>query len=78
MIFVVDRDQRSRQLLLSGLTRRFGADFTVAGEPSPATALAGPPRLVTSCTTTTRRQSRWKTSSAGAHHSPSAAVGTGC
>jgi thioredoxin reductase (NADPH) len=48
VIFVVDRDPHSRQLLLSGLTRRFGADFTVAGEPSPATAVAALEEMATS------------------------------
>jgi thioredoxin reductase (NADPH) len=39
-LFVVDRDEHSLKVLLDGLTRRFGNDFTVAGEVSPATALA--------------------------------------
>jgi thioredoxin reductase (NADPH) len=40
VLFVVDPDQHSLEVLLAGLTRRFGNDFTVAGESSPATALA--------------------------------------
>jgi thioredoxin reductase (NADPH) len=40
VLFVVDCDEHSLNLLLTGLTRRFGNDFTVAGEVSPATALA--------------------------------------
>jgi thioredoxin reductase (NADPH) len=39
VLFVLDRDQRSLSVLLAGLTRRFGNDFTVAGDASPATAL---------------------------------------
>jgi thioredoxin reductase (NADPH) len=40
VLFVLDRDHNSLKVLLAGLTRRFGNDFTVAGESSPATALA--------------------------------------
>ena len=40
VLFVVDRDQHSLKVLLAGLSRRFGNDFTVAGDSSPATALA--------------------------------------
>jgi thioredoxin reductase (NADPH) len=40
VLFAVDRDEHSLKVLLAGLTRRFGNGFTVAGEVSPATALA--------------------------------------
>jgi thioredoxin reductase (NADPH) len=40
VLFVVDGDQHALDQLLAGLRRRFGSDFAVAGESSPATALA--------------------------------------
>ncbi len=40
VLLVVDSDQTSLDLLLSGLRRRFGNDFTVQGETSPEAALA--------------------------------------
>jgi thioredoxin reductase (NADPH) len=40
VLFVVDRDPNSLDVLLSDLSRRFGNDFTVRGESSPAAALA--------------------------------------
>ena len=39
MLFVVDHDPNSLEVLLSDLSRRFGNDFTVRGETSPAAAL---------------------------------------
>ena len=39
VLFVVDRNGHSLNVMLVGLTRRFGNDFTVAGEVTPATAL---------------------------------------
>jgi thioredoxin reductase (NADPH) len=38
-VFVVDHEQTSLDVLLSGLSRRFGNDFVVRGETSPALAL---------------------------------------
>jgi thioredoxin reductase (NADPH) len=38
-VFVVDREQTSLDVLLSGLSRRFGRDFVVRGETSPGVAL---------------------------------------
>ena len=38
MLFVVDRDPSSLEVLLSDLARRFGNDFTVRGETSPEAA----------------------------------------
>jgi thioredoxin reductase (NADPH) len=40
VLFVVDRDPSSLEVLLSDLSRRFGNDFTVEGETSPEAALA--------------------------------------
>jgi thioredoxin reductase (NADPH) len=40
MIFVVDRDASSLEVLLSDLSRRFGNDFGVRGETLPEAALA--------------------------------------
>ncbi len=40
VLFVVDRDPISLDVLLSDLSRRFGNDFTVRGETSPEAALA--------------------------------------
>ena len=40
VLLVIDSDQTSLDLLLSGLRRRFGNDFTVQGETSPEAALA--------------------------------------
>jgi thioredoxin reductase (NADPH) len=40
VVFVVDHDPNSLDVLLSGLSRRFGNDFTVRGDTSPETALA--------------------------------------
>ncbi|HEY1515701.1 MAG TPA: FAD-dependent oxidoreductase [Solirubrobacteraceae bacterium] len=40
VLFVVDNDPNSLATLLSGLSRRFGNDFIVRGETSPAAALA--------------------------------------
>jgi thioredoxin reductase (NADPH) len=39
VLFVLDRDRRSLEALLSALSRRFGNDFTVTGETSPEDAL---------------------------------------
>ena len=39
VLFVVDHDPNSLQALLFDLSRRFGNDFTVRGESSPAVAL---------------------------------------
>ena len=39
MLFVLDRDTRSLEVLVSDLSRRFGNDFSVRGETSPAAAL---------------------------------------
>ena len=39
MLFVLDRDPRSLEVLVSDLSRRFGNDFSVRGETSPAAAL---------------------------------------
>jgi thioredoxin reductase (NADPH) len=40
VLFVVDRDSNSLDVLLSDLSRRFGNDFTVRGETSPEAAQA--------------------------------------
>ena len=40
VLFVVDHDPSSLDVLLSDLSRRFGNDFTVRGETSPEAALA--------------------------------------
>ncbi len=40
VLFVVDHDANSLDVLLSDLSRRFGNDFTVRGETSPEAALA--------------------------------------
>ena len=40
VLFVIDHDPTSLDMLLSGLLRRFGKDFTVRGESSPEMALA--------------------------------------
>jgi thioredoxin reductase (NADPH) len=40
VLFVVDHDPNSLDVLLSDLSRRFGNDFTVKGETSPEAALA--------------------------------------
>jgi thioredoxin reductase (NADPH) len=40
VLYVVDHDGHSLGELLAGLTRRFGKDFTVAGEVSSVTAIA--------------------------------------
>jgi thioredoxin reductase (NADPH) len=40
VLFVVDRDASSLDVLRSDLSRRFGNDFTVKGETSPESALA--------------------------------------
>jgi thioredoxin reductase (NADPH) len=40
VLFVLDRDLKSLDLLLSDLSARFGNDFTVKGKTSPADALA--------------------------------------
>ena len=40
VLFVLDRDRNSLDVLLSDLARRYGNDFTVAGETSPDAALA--------------------------------------
>jgi thioredoxin reductase (NADPH) len=40
VLFVLDHDQRSLDVLLSALTRRFGNDFTVRGDTSPRSALS--------------------------------------
>jgi thioredoxin reductase (NADPH) len=47
VLVVFDRNQRSRELMVAGLTRRFGNDFTVTGEASPATALAALENMAT-------------------------------
>ena len=39
VLFVLDRDQNSLDVLLSDLARRYGNDFTVTGEASPDAAL---------------------------------------
>jgi len=39
VLFVVDHDPMSLDVLVSGLSRRFGKDFTVRGESSPEVAL---------------------------------------
>ncbi len=39
LIFVLDRDPTSFAVLVSDLSRRFGKDFTVTGDTSPAAAL---------------------------------------
>ena len=39
MLFVLDHDRRSLDVLLFALSRRFGNDFTVTGETSPEAAL---------------------------------------
>ena len=39
VLFVLDRDQNSLDVLLSDLVRRYGNDFTVTGEASPDAAL---------------------------------------
>jgi hypothetical protein len=39
VLFVVDRDPNSLDVLLSDLSRRFGSDFMVRGDTSPETAL---------------------------------------
>ncbi len=46
-LFVVDRDEQSLKVVLDVLTRRFGNDFTVAGEESPAAALAALEKMAT-------------------------------
>lgn len=46
VLFVVDRDPNSLEVLLSDLSRRFGNDFALRGEASPEAALAA--RLETS------------------------------
>ena len=40
VLFVVDHDPNSLEVLLSDLSRRFGNDFAVRGETSPEAALA--------------------------------------
>ncbi len=40
VLFVLDRDRNSLDVLLSDLARRYGNDFAVAGETSPDAALA--------------------------------------
>src|SRR5436305_11618981 len=40
VLFVVDRDPNSLDVLLSDLSRRFGNDFALRGEASPEAALA--------------------------------------
>src|SRR6478672_9545748 len=40
VLFVVDRDPNSLEILLSDLSRRFGNDFALRGEASPEAALA--------------------------------------
>src|ERR1700729_631725 len=40
VLFVVDRDPHSLEVLLSDLSRRFGNDFTLKGEASPELALS--------------------------------------
>jgi hypothetical protein len=40
VLFVVDDDPNSLDVLLSGLSRRFGNDFTVRGEISREAALS--------------------------------------
>ena len=40
VLFVLDDDPTSLDVLLSDLARRFGNDFTVTGDTSPATALS--------------------------------------
>src|SRR5437764_10852408 len=40
VLFVVDRDPKSLDVLLSDLGRRFGNDFRLTGETSPEAALA--------------------------------------
>lgn len=40
VLFVVDRDPNSLEVLLSDLSRRFGNDFALRGEASPEAALA--------------------------------------
>src|SRR3954454_1598515 len=40
VVFVVDHDSRSLEVVLSDLTRRFGNDFDVRGDCSPDEALA--------------------------------------
>lgn len=44
-LFVLDRDPHSLGALLSDLSRRFGNDFSVAGESSPEAALAALRRM---------------------------------
>lgn len=48
VLFVVDHDQNPLDLLLSGLSRRFGNDFTVRGRTSPEAALAALQEMATS------------------------------
>lgn len=48
VLFVVDHDQNPVDLLLSGLSRRFGDDFTVRGRTSPEAALAALQEMATS------------------------------
>jgi thioredoxin reductase (NADPH) len=48
VLFVVDHDQNPVDLLLSGLSRRFGNDFTVRGRTSPEAALAALQEMATS------------------------------
>ena len=45
VVFVVDHEPTSLDVLLSGLSRRFGNDFVVRGETSPALALDAPREL---------------------------------
>jgi thioredoxin reductase (NADPH) len=40
VLFVIDHDPASLQVLVSGLSRRFGKDFSISGETSPEIALA--------------------------------------
>jgi hypothetical protein len=40
VLFVVDHDPGSLNVLLTDLSQRFGNSFTVMGETSPQTALA--------------------------------------
>src|SRR5215510_5111343 len=41
LLFVVDRDRGSLDEMVTDLTRRFGNQFAVRGEASPAAALVG-------------------------------------
>jgi thioredoxin reductase (NADPH) len=40
VLFVIDHDPASLHVLVSGLSRRFGKDFSISGETSPEIALA--------------------------------------